>query len=140
MRKLTLKIRMVIPMLMLALCFACSFCSTVHAKGTDVQTRKYNTNEDINNMKSNSIWETCKDAILAFQEEINLIVNCLVGIFVMIGGIVFIINCIRLCTIESHPLARKQEYISMLITVGTIAGLGGIFFFGKLILFAALGV
>lgn len=142
------KIIRMFHLLLLVLCLTGVLSTPVYAGTTEqpttstnsVQTRKYNTNDDINNMKANTIWSICKDAIIEFQDEINTIVNVLVGIFLMAGAIVFVINCIRITTIEAHPLARKKEYMSMLVTVGTIAGLGAVFFFSKFILFTALGI
>lgn len=133
------------PMLFFSLCFIGSYSTTVFATTEaatteTVRTRKFATKDNYNTTKAEDIWDACKQSVQAYQNEINIVTNVLIAAFVIIAGIVSIINCIRLTTIEAHPLAKKQEYISLLYNVIGVSLLGGIFFFAKFIIFLALGI
>ena len=138
---------LLIVMLFVSLLFVGGYSTPVFAtteatttETETLRTRKFATNDKNNTMKSQDIWDACKNAIIEYQEEIDLITTILIGAFLIIAAIVFVINCIRLSTIESHPLAKKQEYISLLYNVICVAGLGGVFFFAKFIIYLALGI
>lgn len=138
--------------LLCSLCFIGGYSMPVYAVTTEattedtttetatVKTRRFSTSDKNNTMKPQQIMEACKKSIENYQREIDIVTNILIAAFLIIAAIVFIINCIRLTTIESHPLAKKQEYASLLYTIICVAGLGGVAFFAKFILFLALGI
>lgn len=134
--------------LLCSLCYIGGYSTSVYAGTTEasttetetVKTRKFSTNDKNNTMKTKDIWTACQNAIQEYQTEINLITNILIAAFLVIAAIVFVIVCIRLTTIESHPLAKKQEYMSLLYTIVCVAGLGGVAIFAKFIIFLALGI
>lgn len=139
---------LIISMLLFAFCFISSYSTTAlantpattEATTEDLQTRRFATVDTNNAIGPEAVWDKCSQAIRNYQQEIDIITNVLIAGFVIIAGIVFIINCIRLTTIESHPLARKQEYVSLLYNVIGVALLGGISFFAKFIIFLALDI
>ena len=113
----------------------------VHAdttETTDTRTPYYNT--DNNNVSSSEMWNAVKDSIMEFQDEVDLIANILIGAFVILASIAFIINTLRLSTAPSHPIQKRKLMIDLIMNLAGVALLGGIGVFVKFIIFASLGI
>lgn len=80
----------------------------------------------------NTRYENMKKQLKLFENQISLVTTFALGVAILTGLLILILNCVKLASMPSHPIKRRECMFNILYCFICFALLGGITLFTKL--------
>ena len=80
----------------------------------------------------NTRYDDMKKQLKLFENQISLVTTFALGVAILTGLLILILNCVKLASMPSHPIKRRECIFNILYCFICFALLGGITLFTKL--------